>query len=73
MLTLTDEEIEEITRRKRPSAQARELKALGIRFQVRSDGTLLVYRHAIDRGRIDTMAAPEPRLRLRNGSSAQIR
>lgn len=73
MLTLTDSEIEEITGKKRHPAQARVLKALGIRFQARPDGTLLVYRSAVEKGRPDTIGAREPQLRLRNGPSAQIR
>ncbi|WP_028354799.1 DUF4224 domain-containing protein [Bordetella petrii] len=72
MLTLNASEIVEITHRKRTSAQARVLKALGIRFQIRPDGSLLVYRHAVDKGRLDTIPAREPQLRLRNGPSPQI-
>lgn len=73
MLTLTDAEIAEITHRVRPKAQARMLKALGIRHQARPDGSLLVYRSAVERGRPDTIGPREPQLRLRNGPSAQVR
>lgn len=73
MLTLTNAEIEEITRKKRYKAQARALKALGIRHQIRADGSLLVYRSAVEKGRPDTIGGREPQLRLRNGPSAQIR
>jgi hypothetical protein len=73
MLTLTPAEITEITGKKKPSAQARVLKALGIRHQIRPDRSLLVYRHAAIKGSVDTMPAREPQLRLRNGPSAQVR
>jgi hypothetical protein len=73
MMTLTDSEIAEITQRQRRQAQSRVLKALGIRHQVRPDGSILVFRHAVDKGRADTMAPHEPRLRLRNGPASQNR
>jgi len=73
MLTLTDDDIKEITNKTRRAAQKRELKALGIRFQERRDGSILVYRHAVDKGRIDTMPSREPQLRLRNGSPSEVR
>ena len=43
-LALTRAEIEELTERRRPAAQARVLRALGIDFRVRPDGSLLVLR-----------------------------
>lgn len=48
MLTLTEKEIGEITARQRRPAQMKVLKALGIRYQVRPDGSLLVYRRYVD-------------------------
>ncbi|WP_313689532.1 DUF4224 domain-containing protein [Achromobacter mucicolens] len=63
-LTLTDDEIEQVTRRKRRHAQAKVLKALGIRFQVRPDGTLLVFRASLGIPHQETR--PEPRMHLRN-------
>jgi hypothetical protein len=73
MLTLNEAEIAEITDRHRRPAQAKVLKALGIRYQTRPDGTLLVYRSAVEKGRIDTIHDREPQMRLRNGPSAQVR
>ncbi|VFR32363.1 hypothetical protein BER2_1671 [plant metagenome] len=72
MLTLTDDEIEEITNRRQRPAQSRVLKALGIRHQTRPDGSLLVYRSAMPKA-ADTIQPREPQLRLRNGPSAQVR
>lgn len=43
-LTLSPEELLELTGKVRPHAQARVLDALGIAFQTRPDGTLVVYR-----------------------------
>ncbi|WP_457955300.1 DUF4224 domain-containing protein [Achromobacter xylosoxidans] len=63
-LTLSDDEIEQVTRRKRRQAQAKVLKALGIRFQIRPDGTLLVFRASLGIPHQETQ--PEPRMRLRN-------
>ena len=47
---LTDEEVYEITRKRRPTAQSRQLNRMGIHFETRGDGTLLVlwgdvYKH----------------------------
>lgn len=72
MITLTPKEIAEITDRQRRPSQAKVLRALGIRYQLRPDGSILVYRHAVDKGRADTINANEPRMKLRNGTSAQI-
>lgn len=70
MLTLTDSEIQQITQKERHNAQARVLKALGIRHKARPDGSLLVFRSAVERLGADTMQR-EPQMRLRNGPSAQ--
>ncbi|CAB3917559.1 DUF4224 domain-containing protein [Achromobacter mucicolens] len=72
MLTLTEKEIGEITARQRRPAQMKVLKALGIRYQVRPDGSLLVYRRYVDKGHTDTIPSREPQMRLRNGPTAQI-
>ncbi|MCI1839183.1 MAG: DUF4224 domain-containing protein [Achromobacter ruhlandii] len=48
------------------------LKALGIRYQVRPDGSLLVYRRYVDKGQTDTIPPREPQMRLRNGPTPQI-
>lgn len=44
---LNDAELEELTHKARPSAQARALVAVGIPFRRRPDGTLLVVRSDI--------------------------
>jgi hypothetical protein len=45
---LSDDELVEATRRARPSAQARVLGRMGVPFQKRADGSLLVSRSAIE-------------------------
>ncbi len=45
---LTDEEVADATRRRRPSRQAEVLRQIGVPFQRRPDGTLLVGRAAIE-------------------------
>jgi len=72
MLTLTEAEIREITHRQRRAAQMRVLKALGIRYQARPDGSILVYRRYVDKGHPDTIPSREPQMRLRNGPTPQI-
>lgn len=48
MLTVTQDELAEVTRRGRPSAQARVLRRLGIPFRIHpTDGVLLVARDAV--------------------------
>lgn len=42
-MILTAQDIEDLTKKKRPSAQARELAHLGIKYRVRTDGTLIVF------------------------------
>lgn len=44
---LTDAELQDATHRTRPTAQAKALKALGVPFGRRLDGTLLVGRDAM--------------------------
>ena len=48
-LVLADAEIEDITRRRRPAAQARALDRLQVPYTRRLDGTLLVGRDAMKR------------------------
>lgn len=43
-LWLTDQEVADLTRRKQPFAQARELTRLKVPHQRRADGSLLVWR-----------------------------
>lgn len=45
---LTDAELIDATRRRQPTAQARALQRMGVRFLRRPDGTLLVGRQALE-------------------------
>jgi len=55
-LHLTDEELLSLTHLRRPSAQARALRAMGVPYRPRPDGTLLVGRLAAGRA----LAGPTP-------------
>lgn len=46
---LTPQELYELTHRKRPDAQAKELNHLGIPFKRRGDGTVAVLKEAVDK------------------------
>ena len=61
-LTLSRAEIEEITHLERYSAQARVLEKLGVHFERRPDGSLLVGRDAMRRamGGHTAVAAIDP-------------
>lgn len=48
-LLLDDVELEKLTRKKRPSAQARALNAMGIDHKRRADGSLAVLRASMER------------------------
>lgn len=48
MITLTPEEITELTHRSRKGAQCDALKQLGIPFKIRPDGTPVVLRAAME-------------------------
>ena len=45
---LTADELRELTRKVRPSAQRAELDAMGIPFQTRRDGSIVVLRVAVE-------------------------
>ncbi|MFT3804972.1 MAG: DUF4224 domain-containing protein [Burkholderiaceae bacterium] len=45
MVILSDEQIVELTRRKRRSSQQQQLRALGIPFRLRTDGSIVVFEH----------------------------
>lgn len=67
---LTQQEIEQLTGRKRPSHQVRVLKKQGIPFQLRPQGSTLwpvVLRVAVEGDLKETLkkAQPEPELRFR--------
>ncbi len=65
MLTLSPDEIHELTGKRRSDAQARVLMHMGIPFSTRPDGSLAVLRSVAERalggvpGRIER---PEPQL-----------
>jgi hypothetical protein len=66
-LLLTDDELTELTGRRRVDAQERELRALGIPFGRRTDGALVVLRSVVVQllgGGVAraTMTRPEPQL-----------
>jgi hypothetical protein len=48
-VAMTEEQLVEVTHKRRPSAQCRCLKSMGIDHRVRSDGTVLVHRAHYDR------------------------
>lgn len=47
-LVLSEQELTELTGRIRPSAQARQLRALGIDFRQRTDGSIVVLRFDLE-------------------------
>ncbi|NGY03445.1 DUF4224 domain-containing protein [Solimonas terrae] len=63
---LTDEEIESLTRKKQHAAQARALDAIGLKYAMRGDGSLVVLHSAVeallnpDTKRKPKPAIPEP-------------
>lgn len=59
---LTDVEICELTRKKRWSAQARELITMGLPFRRRSDGSIVI--SAEDIHATKKTGSPSPKLRL---------
>jgi hypothetical protein len=61
VLTLTAEELRSLTGRKHSDAQQAQLRAMGIPFFVRKDGTVAVLRATVE-GRA-TIPAHEPALR----------
>lgn len=46
-IVLTDAEIRDVTRKKRPSAQVRALRSMGIAHRMRPDGTVMVLRSSL--------------------------
>lgn len=67
MLVLTPEELREVTDKKKPAAQARELDAMGIRYRRRRDGSLCVFRvHAVGHLPDGATIQAEPELQLDN-------
>ncbi len=46
-IVLTDAEIRDVTRKKRPSAQMRALRAMRIAYRIRPDGSVMVLRSSL--------------------------
>ena len=66
-LTLSDDELFELTKRRRADARRRALEAMGIPYRVRHDGTLAVIRAHAERDPSTgtaTIATREPQLHL---------
>lgn len=57
-ITLSQEEIREITHLQKPTAQIRYLKGLGIQAKKRPDNTVLVMRHQLVQAANDTVQQP---------------
>lgn len=55
-LTLTKDELYELTHRKKYSAQQRALNMMNIDFKVRPDGTILVLKNSLDHQQITRKA-----------------
>lgn len=66
-LHLTDEELLSLTHLRRPSAQARALRAMGMPYRTRPDGTLLVGRTAAERALIGPAPAAPTQQAAANG------
>lgn len=47
-MLLTPEELQKLTNRQRKNAQAKELRAMGIEFRTRTDGSLVVLRATVE-------------------------
>jgi len=54
-LELDDEELQRITKRTQPAAQARFLRRMNVHFVRRMDGSLLVGRAAMERAMLGTL------------------
>ena len=63
-MILSPQELVELTGKRRPSWQARELEFLHIPYKPRSDGTLIVYRSDAYPVQDKPPAPREPRVRL---------
>jgi hypothetical protein len=63
-MILTVDDLALLTGRRRPSAQRRVLDALGIRYRMRPDRSLVVFAHDISGHEATTDRQRPPRLRL---------
>jgi len=60
VIVLTDDELVELTKKERPSAQARVLDFMGIQYRPRPDGTLAVLRIHVETVERGAKLPPEP-------------
>lgn len=63
-MILTAADLEELTARKRPAAQADVLRAMSIPFRLRPDGSVVVLRAAVEAALGAPTEGRRPRLRL---------
>lgn len=63
MLLLTDDEVAALTGRQRRPAQKRELRALGIPFRERTDGTIVVLRRDVEGPQPMSLTIERPKVR----------
>ena len=68
-LLLTQDELIELTGKKRSAAQARELDHLDYPYKRRRDGSLIVLRVHVE---FVADSKPEPKLHLQHGPSGQV-
>jgi hypothetical protein len=61
-MTLTKDQLIELTGKTRSNAQARELDHLGIKYLRRRDGSVVVYADAVNGRKLSTPAVPELQL-----------
>lgn len=64
MLTLTPEELAEVTGKQRRPSQAKVLQAMAIPYRVRPDGSLLVLRSNVSNDAATQIEPPSPALHL---------
>lgn len=63
-IILLDDELELLTRKVKPFAQARMLKAIGVPFRCRPDGSIVVFRRDIEGPASEKRPGPAPQLRF---------
>lgn len=61
-MRLSDDQVEDLTRKKRPSAQAKVLDAMQIRYRRRPNGTIVVLLSDLNAPPQTRSAAPQVRL-----------
>lgn len=72
-MLLTDADLVALTGRSRPTAQARQLAALGIPYRRRTDGTIVVLLRDLDRGQTPEVRPTSPAVRVPEARSVLSR